>query len=552
MTTATTTDDVPAGEAELRRQAHRVLMTAFIGEQVPDWLRDRLAEGVGSVCLFGSNLTGVDDQARELIDQLHAAAPDGCLITLDEEGGDVTRLDAVHGSEVAGHAALGAVDDVTLTGAVAAGLGRRLRDVGIDLDLGPVADVNCEPDNPVIGVRSFGADPELVARHVSAFVDGLQQAAVAACVKHFPGHGATVQDSHLAAPRLDLDLETLRGRELVPFAAAVKAGSAAVMTSHVVLSALDPDRPATTSTPVIDLLRTELGYDGLLVADALDMAGVVLLYGSTGPAAVAALTAGVDLLCLGPDRYEGLMEQVTGEAVEAVIAAVHDGTLPAQRLAEAAGRVDRLVTWSRRSTPKWPISTPPDSPEPAVDPNTEAAQRALRIDIPHGVPPNTPANAVVVEFNVTPGIAAGVVPWGVAAPLSRLLPGLERRLTEESDSAAGVSGHLEAAGPNRPLIAVVRDAHRHAWVREQLAELAAARPDLITVETGWPVLNEHGDPTGVPGAVRIWTYGGSAVSLRAAAQLLASLPNTSPFPNTSTLPQTSTSPHTSTENRGKS
>jgi beta-N-acetylhexosaminidase len=529
MTTQIMDDDSSIDDAQLRRQAHRVLMAAFLGEQVPDWLRGRLAEGLGSICLFGSNLTGVDDQARELIDQLHAAAPDGCLITLDEEGGDVTRLDAVRGSEVAGHAALGAVDDTALTSAVAVGLGHRLRGVGIDLDLGPVADVNCEPDNPVIGVRSFGADPELAARHVAAFVEGLQQAGVAACVKHFPGHGATVEDSHLAAPRLDLDLETLRGRELVPFAAAVKAGSLAVMTSHVVLSALDPARPATTSPPVIDLLRTELGYDGVLVADALDMAGVVLLYGSAGPAAVAALAAGVDLLCLGPDRYEGLMEQVTGEVVDAVIAAVRDGRLPAQRLAEAAGRVEALVAWSR-ANPTWPTSTTSATDahahadaEPGEDPNAEVARRALRIDVPGGVLPAAPANAVVVEFDVTPGIAAGVVPWGVAAPLSRLLPGLERRQTDETASAAGISAHLTAA-LDRPLIAVVRDAHRHAWVAAQLAELAAARPDLITVETGWPVVDDHGKPSGLPGATRVWTYGGSAVSLQAVAELLTELP----------------------------
>ncbi len=530
-----TADDMTA-EAELRRRAHRVLMPGFLGEQVPSWLRERLAGGIGSVCLFGSNLTGVDDQARELIDQLHAASPDGVLVTLDEEGGDVTRLDAVRGSEVAGHAALGAVDDVALTTEVALRLGRRLRDVGVDLDLGPVADVNCEPDNPVIGVRSFGADPQLAARHVSAFVDGLQKSGVAACVKHFPGHGATVEDSHLAAPRLDLDLDTLRARELVPFAAAVRAGTAAVMTSHVVLSALDPARPATTSPPVIDLLRTELGFDGVLVADALDMAGVVLLYGSAGPAAVAALAAGVDLLCLGPDRYEGLMEQVTGDVVDAVVEAVRSGALPAARLAEAAARVDRLVAWTRSATPSAPGSgsstannpsastdTGTDSNSTGPDPDAEAARRALRVRTT-GSAPAAPAGAVVVEFDVTPGIAAGVVPWSVAAPLSRLLPGIERRSTSESAAATGVGAHLEAAGPDRPLIAVVRDAHRHPWVAAQLAELAAARPDLITVETGWPVVDDQGEPTGLPGAVRIWTYGGSAVSLRAVATLLAGLP----------------------------
>jgi beta-N-acetylhexosaminidase len=532
-------------DARLRWQAHRVLMSAFHEQQVPQWLADRLAAGLGSVCLFGSNLTGDDEQARALIADLHAAAPEGTLVTLDEEGGDVTRLDAVRGSEVAGHAALGAVDDVALTESVGTNLGRRLRDLGVDLDLGPVADVNCEPDNPVIGVRSFGADPQLVGRHVAAFVEGLQLSGVAACVKHFPGHGATVEDSHLAAPRLDIDADTLRARELVPFAAAVRAGTAAVMTSHVVVTAVDPERPATTSPSVVALLRDELGFDGVLVADALDMAGVVLMYGSAGPIAVAALAAGVDLLCLGPDRLNpdrtaGVMEGVTGEVVEAIVAAVHDGSLSAERLAEAAGRVETLIGRmrplpSRRSTQPRPepIGTPADGSAPPLnlgltpagqpDPNPIAAARALRIE--HiGPPAAAPVDAVVVEFDVTPGIAAGVVPWGLAGPLSALLTGIERRPARESDSDAGVFDHLRAAEPGRPLIAVVRDAHRHAWVREQLTELATARPDLITVETGWPVVDDQGDPAGLPGATRIWTYGGSAVSLRAAAELLAGLP----------------------------
>jgi beta-N-acetylhexosaminidase len=546
-------------DAGLRWQAHRVLMSAFDGPQVPDWLAGRLAAGLGSVCLFGSNLTGDDAQARSLIAQLHAASAEGTLVTLDEEGGDVTRLDAVRGSEVAGHSALGAVDDVALTEAVAARLGRRLRDLGVDLDLGPVADVNCEPDNPVIGVRSFGADPQLVARHVAAFVEGLQLSGVAACVKHFPGHGATVEDSHLAAPRLDIDVDTLRARELVPFAAAVQAGAAAVMTSHVVVTAVAPDRPATTSPAVVALLRDELGYDGVLVADALDMAGVVLMYGSAGPIAVAALAAGVDLLCLGPDRTEGVMERVTGEVVEAIVAAAHDGRLDPARLAQAAGRVETLIGRMRplatrrsaRSRPDAAVQPPvgslprnaglgvaPASTEDA-DPNPSAARRAL-VRQPSGASFSAPANAVVVEFDVTPGIAAGVVPWGLAGPLSRLLPGIERRPARESDSSAGVFDHLRAAEPGRPLIAVVRDAHRHAWVREHLADLAAARPDLITVETGWPIVDDQGEPAGLPGATRIWTYGGSAVSLRAAAELLADLPPAQP----------TSEPATSEPNRG--
>jgi beta-N-acetylhexosaminidase len=516
--------------AAVRRwQAHRVLMAAFHGQQVPDWLHTRLADGLGSVCLFGSNLTGDDEQARKLTAELHDAAPYGCLVTLDEEGGDVTRLDAVRGSEMAGHAALGAVDDPHLTRRAASRLGHRLRDIGIDLDLGPVADVNCEPDNPVIGVRSFGADPELVARHVTAFVDGLQRTGVAACVKHFPGHGATTEDSHLAAPRLDVDANTLQTRELVPFAAAVRAGTAAVMTSHVVVTALDPVRPATTSPLVLDLLRSGLGFDGVLVADALDMAGVSVPYGGAAPAAVAALAAGVDLLCLGTDDANSRLAPIVRDVVDEIVAAVQDGRLPPTRLAEAAGRVERLIAQLR--TGAEPAAEPEPGPEPVdhEDPHPVAARRALRIQHT-GTDPDL-SGALVVEFDVTPGIAAGVVPWGLAAPLSRLLPGIERRPARQGDDPAALFEQVRSVGAERPVIAVVRDAHRHPWVRDQLSELFATRPDLVTVETGWPVVDDHGNPAGLPGDIRVWTYGGSAVSLRAAAELLAGSLATISAPN---------------------
>ena len=526
-----TTDDDPGliVDPAWRRQAHRVLMASFYGTEIPDWLATGLADGIGSICLFGTNLTGDDEQVRRLAAALHQASPDGTLVTLDEEGGDVTRLDALRGSPTAGHAVLGAADDPALTRRVAAGLGARLRDLGIDLDLGPVADVNCEPDNPVIGVRSFGADPALVARHVEAFVEGLQDAGTAACVKHFPGHGATVDDSHLAVPRLDISLDTLRNRELVPFAAAVHAGTAAVMTSHIVISALDAERPATTSAPVLDLLRHELGFTGVLVTDALDMVGASRPYGGIPKAAVAALVAGADLLCIGPDHYVGEQEALLPEVVHAIVTAVHDGRLPAARLAEAAARVDVLVDRLRK--PVNQSSAPSDSVSdessissldlmnrPDTDPSPQAARLALHLEADAGIP--SLVGAVVVEFDVTPGIAAGPVPWGLTAPLARLLPGIEGRRADSSDPAS-VARHLKAAGPDRPLVAVVRDAHRHSWVADQLAELAAGRPDLVAVETGWPVVDEIGKPIGLPGATRVWTYGGSAVSLDAVAERLA-------------------------------
>jgi beta-N-acetylhexosaminidase len=271
-------------------------MASFEGPSVPPWLVRRIDEGLGSVCLFAGNLTR---SVTEVTATLHEARSD-LIVATDEEGGDVTRLWAATGSPVPGNAALGAVDDTDLTWDVAAAVGGALRSAGIDLDLAPVADVNTDPANPAIGVRSFGTDAEAAARHVAAFVVGLQQQGVAACVKHFPGHGATTVDSHLALP-------VTERVELVPFEAAIAAGASTVMAGHLVAKALD-DRPATLSRRLLtDVLRTRLGFEGAIVTDALDMGAL------GGPDriptnAAAALAAGADLCCLGPRCTDGLLE----------------------------------------------------------------------------------------------------------------------------------------------------------------------------------------------------------------------------------------------------
>ena len=251
---------------ELRRAAAGTLLASFPGPSVPGWLLRRVEDGLGGVCLYGSNRHADIGAVAAL---LHGARP-SVVVAADEEGGDVTRIEATTGSSLPGNAALGAVDDVELTRAVAGALGARLRSLGVDLDLAPCADVNSDPDNPVIGVRSFGADPALVARHTAAFVSGLQAAGVAACAKHFPGHGAVTVDSHLALPTV----AEVGERELAPFRAAVAAGVAAVMPGHLRVPALD-DAPASVSRRVlVDLLRGSLGFDGVVVTDALDMGGI--------------------------------------------------------------------------------------------------------------------------------------------------------------------------------------------------------------------------------------------------------------------------------------
>jgi beta-N-acetylhexosaminidase len=421
-----------------------VLLPSFRGPALPpDWA-GLLEDGLGGICLFGSNLTGSLADVRALTDAVRRARPDA-LVAVDEEGGDVTRLHARTGSPVLGAAQLGAIDDVELTAATGRAVAADLVAAGVDLDLGPVADVNSNPDNPVIGTRSFGSDPALVGRHVAAWIGGLQSAGVAACVKHFPGHGATAQDSHLTLPVLDVPANVVRARELPPFAAAVDAGVAAVMTSHISVPAIDPDLPATFSRPVLSVLREELGYDGAIVSDALDMAGASAGRGIP-EAAVLALVAGVDLLCIGPDKDAPLVREIQ----RAIVDAVGSGRLPEGRLVEAVDRVDRVRGLRGLDTP---------SPSGSGYSTTEGAARdALVVE---GELPDL-TDARVVSIGTPANIAVGEGPWGLR-PDVVVAPG--------------------EALPDGPVVVQVRDAHRYPDVGAMLAAL----PDgALVVEWGWP------------------------------------------------------------------
>jgi beta-N-acetylhexosaminidase len=286
----------------LHRMALGTMLASFPGTVPPAWAGRLLEEGLAGYVLFGYNVAD-PEQLRDLVIRLHEVRPDA-IVGIDEEGGDVTRLAHAEGSHYPGNAALGAADDTDLTRQVYRAIGTELHDVGITLNLAPDVDVNSSDQNPIIGTRSFGTDPALVARHTTAAVTGLQSAGVAACAKHFPGHGATVADSHEELPTVDASLDVLRERELPPFVAAIEAGARAVMTAHIRVPALTGDLPATLSRRVLtDLLRDQLGFTGAVLTDALEMRGAC---GDIGipQAAVRALAAGADVLCSG-DRGGG-------------------------------------------------------------------------------------------------------------------------------------------------------------------------------------------------------------------------------------------------------
>ncbi|MFE3780294.1 glycoside hydrolase family 3 N-terminal domain-containing protein [Amycolatopsis sp. NPDC059090] len=211
-----------SGVSDPRRLAEAVLLPGFAGTTAPDWVRRRLAEGLGGVILFGRNV--VDDEQVAALTSALRSERDDVVVGIDEEGGDVTRLDVGRGSFVPGPLALGAAGDPELTASVAAALGERLAACGVTVNLAPCADLTLAAEDPGIGVRAFGSDPVAASPHVAAFVTGMQKYGVAACAKHFPGHGAATEDSHLSLPVLPRTAAELRDVELVPFAAAIEAG----------------------------------------------------------------------------------------------------------------------------------------------------------------------------------------------------------------------------------------------------------------------------------------------------------------------------------------
>lgn len=481
-----------SGRRELERLATACIFPGFEGPAAPDWVRRWVADGLGGVVLFAWNVES-GEQLSGLTATLRAERDD-VLVATDEEGGDVTRLEAATGSSYPGSAALGVVDDAGLTEEVAAGIGADLADAGVDVDLAPVADVNTNPDNPVIGIRSFGGDPELAARHVAAFVRGLQRVGVAACAKHFPGHGDTATDSHLELPVV----EAVDTCALLPFRAAIAAGVRAVMTAHIVVRSLG-DEPSTTSRRVLhDLLRGELGFEGLVITDALEMRAISAGIG-VEEGAVRAIVAGADALCLGHDLFDDAARRVR----DALVEGVRGGRLPEERLVEAAGRVAATATWVRAGG---------HEPRPAsasrVEAGRRAARRALEVrgDVALG------AGALVVELDSEPGIAAGRLPSRPGDWLREAGPDTDVVRLEPDETPDGV---LERARGGR-LVIVVRDAHRHPWQRDVVEELLERADDAVVLETGIP----YWQPPRATAYVA--TYGAGRANLQAAAERLYS------------------------------
>ncbi len=324
----------------LDRDVASLFCVGFQGTKPSLEVLDLIRRGVHGVILFARNVVEAEQVAQLVGDLKRAAGDRKLLVSIDQEGGRVARLRAAHGfTELPPMAALGQTGDADLARQVGALLGRELRAVGIDQDYAPCVDVDTNPENPVIGDRSLSSDPARVAWLGAALAQGLQSVGVAACAKHFPGHGDTSQDSHVDMPRLPHPLERLRRVELPPFAALARAGVASVMTAHVVFEALDPERPATLSPPVLRLLREELGFEGCCISDDLEMKAVTEHF-PLEEVAPGAVLAGVDSLLV---CHSAALQH---RAIDLVRRAVEDGRIPRGRIDEARARIGRVLEYA--------------------------------------------------------------------------------------------------------------------------------------------------------------------------------------------------------------
>ncbi|GAA3766631.1 glycoside hydrolase family 3 N-terminal domain-containing protein [Streptomyces phyllanthi] len=500
-------NELPDLPADLDEAVHRCLVAGFGGATtVPDTLKRLIDRGLGGVILFTRNVRD-GDQVRGLTELLRTLRPD-LLVAIDNEGGGIGHLVGAGAPEVPGNFALGVADDPELTARCADALAGHLTSLGITVSYAPVADLQHQPHNPIVRTRSFGADPELAARHLRAWITATEARGVASCAKHFPGHGGTVTDSHhdmAVDPRPYDEL----ARDVEPFRAAVAAGVPMLMSAHVVFPALDPERPATLSPRILEeLLRGGLGFEGVLVSDALEMKAISERYGEAAGARLA-LAAGADQVIVAvPDLG------VTLACRDAVLQALRAGDLPAERVLEAAGRVRRLA---ERYTAGPGV---PSGVVRAWDSGAglEAARRAVR-----GRALPAPARgAHVVDLFPPPHPALN---WGgedLLTEVRALDPtATGTAVTEEPPDLAGFVAEVLGSAQGSPLLVATYDAGLHPWQTRLRDALLAGRPDTVRVDTGLPEPGDTEDGAGAEGASGVvCSYGRGRVNLRAVAEVL--------------------------------
>ena len=504
--------------------AGQLFVVDFSSPQPDEEIERLVRDGVGGVILFEKNIVDPPQVARLTNAVQHLAASahvPPLLVAVDQEGGPVIQ---VRGTEFPSAMAFGAAGDESLVAAAAGVTARELRAVGIHMNYAPVLDVNNNPANPVIGVRSFGEDPVRVARLGSRAIAAMQAEGVLATAKHFPGHGDTSLDSHLTLPTVTHPRSRLDAVELLPFREAVRAGVGAVMTAHVVYPALDPDVPATLSPAIIGLLRRTLGFAGLVVTDSMRMRAVADRY-TPGAAAVAAVRAGVDVvLACGPVETQL-------EALDAVRSAVRDGSLPEARVRESARRVlaakRRLGLFERADVSDTEAARAVGSREHLALAERVAAAAVTIVANPRGTIPLPPGPVQV---------ATDLVRWPRTA--ERLAAAL--RAAGRTADTVTLNGHAATEVPAGAKRAVVVPFGMAGPDSIPLAD-RVRQATLVALKRGPAVAVSLDVPyplAGVAeGCAALAAYGPDSPSIAAAARVLAglvrprgTLPVTMPFP----------------------
>jgi beta-N-acetylhexosaminidase len=515
------------------------VMLAFDGPVLPDGIVQRLAEApAAGMTLFRYLNVRSPGQVRELTASFQRAAGAGpdrpLLVAADQEGGQLIGL-GEGTTPFAGNMALGAVDDVTLTERVGRAIGTEARAMGVNVVYGPVLDIASNPANPALGIRSFGDDPALVARHGVAMIRGLQSAGVAATVKHAPGMGDIALDTHHAAAVVTAPRSVLDAREFVPFRAAFAAGAArprVAMSGHVVLPAVTgrDDVPATLSRAVMtDLLRGDLGFDGVTISDALDMRAISQ-GGGLAAAVVAAIRAGVDLLLTSADP------DARARIEAALLEAARGGLVDPAETAATERRVAALRSWLG-STSLGPDLAPGLASDLAFVGGAEhlavarelAARSITLVRDPGGVLPLSTSSTTRIlavmprPADLTPADTSATIEPGLAAALRRHGPAVDEVVVDQAPDAVAIAAVRDRASATDVVVVGTIDASRQ---RAQRALVEAL------VETGTPVvavaLRGPWDVAAIPPAVAaLATYSILPGSLEA---LTAVLFGTAPAP----------------------
>lgn len=429
----------------------QMFMLAFAGDQL-DEARVLMAEHLVGGAYIGDENVPTAAAALELCNTLQGFAAGTrlgipLLLGADQEGTwSVMTAESAMGP---GNMALGASGDPDSATRMYSVIARETSAVGLNVVLGPAADCNSNPHNSIIEMRSFGEKPDLVAAMTAAAVRGLQDNGSIAALKHFPGHGDTTLDSHRGLPTVTRSRDDLLRIDLHPFAAGIQAGARMVMTSHIIFSALDPDRPATLSPLILgDLLRGELGFEGVVVSDSMNMHSMKRNYDPTD-AAIQGIKAGVDLMMLAEEHYDHDAGQYLANQralIRAVIAAVDDGRISRERVDDAVTRVLRLKREAGWSTTRS-VSLPEASGQVG-----SSEHRAVELDMARR------AVSVVRDNH-------GLIPLDPSAPMT-LVNTTER-------SAYAVLTQTRGIGPNQATAAFDVFAQAMRADCEQLTEIAA-------------------------------------------------------------------------------